>query len=439
MSAQEKPTTTLIQDVTRTLDSGDSAGALALCREAEGRIAAGSFEPKVLQNAWRDLFKAYALAGDQVEAARILTLRMQAQVQFFAGPEPSGEKASQRFHAINVVWGETFLETYHKAALPTLLAEGNLKALAQGDGATYCLYTARSDAPALLESPLFAALRQVVPVRLVTFDDALLQTIGKFALMSMCHSHAVFLARAESANPVFLSPDAIFADNALAAVRRAFDAGKRAVMIISTRLDRGGMLAELARLQPSNGALAIAPRDMVAMSLRHPHPLMTSVSWDQERSCQRNCGIVWNVPNEGVLLRTSHWHPLAVAPELTNPVINSVLDADLLRHANITAEQLHVVTDSDELAHFELSDLGYGKEVIGAPGEMTAESVGSVVADTATPFHEDLLGYTARLHSGEYSPAWAAKQAESDAVVQDIFSVVRRLQAEKASKEAGHG
>src|SRR5690349_12107916 len=68
------------------------------------------------------------------------------------------------YHAIIVVWGEWHTEVLLRISLPSLLAEGNLPALAQRADVVLRLYASPAVREAIERSPVFAEVARLIRV-----------------------------------------------------------------------------------------------------------------------------------------------------------------------------------------------------------------------------------------------------------------------------------
>ena len=73
-----------------------------------------------------------------------------------------------------VVWGEEFVEKCLAFDLASLLAPGNIPALASEGGVIIDVFTAEADQELLLDHPVFRTIKRFADVRITCIPDTLL-------------------------------------------------------------------------------------------------------------------------------------------------------------------------------------------------------------------------------------------------------------------------
>src|SRR6516162_10393594 len=143
---------------------------------------------------------------------------------------PEGWVPPKRIKVLEPVWGYEFTQQFLNVSLPTLLAPGNLPALAKTLPTEFIFLTGRRDEAMIRESAGYRRLARICPVSFHLIDDII--TEGN-------HSTTVTLAFARAVRRAgkamldtcffFLVSDYIIADGSLASVIKLMLAGAGAV------------------------------------------------------------------------------------------------------------------------------------------------------------------------------------------------------------------
>src|SRR5690606_33121013 len=102
-----------------------------------------------------------------------------------------------RFNFCMQVWGERYVKTFLSAALPSQLAEGNLRDFPWLSESIYEIYTTSEDAQIIQRSAEFRRLLDLVQVRFILVDKEM--SISKWHVLRNCHRQAIKSADARHA------------------------------------------------------------------------------------------------------------------------------------------------------------------------------------------------------------------------------------------------
>ena len=328
------------------------------------------------------------------------------------------------FDVVTAGWGADYINLFLDLGILNQLSPGNLPALPPGS--RYRIFTAAVDLPQLMSSARLDEVRQVLPVDLVAVNmsDADRQTRPRTVAnahkrMIACHRRAASDAAEQGRGMIFLSPDLVLTEGAMATLLRRHAEGARAVLCTALRLSLEGFTAA----QSSGGPVALAPRALVRQALPHLHPATLSLMIDGGSNYRT--AAYWPVrpgagaPLEGVLIRTFTLHPLLVDPVRRTELPGGPIDSHYVRHCVPDLRQVHVIDDSDELAVFELTSTGrtIGSDSAAAGGAAPSWRVlvARLVAGAARWDSHQVAHWQRpiRLHAGELDTQWAAADAES--------------------------
>lgn len=253
---------------------------------------------------------------------------------------------------VTAVWGAEYCRLFLDVCVPNQLTPGNLGALPAGS--RYRVFTSGDDADALKASSALRQVGELMPVDVVVVRELSGSSRNKFNREASCHRRAVAEAREPGAALIFVCPDHVMSEGALAAVVRRHAAGSRAVVCTGLRVDRE---AFLSALYARGGAGGVPPRELVALALDHLHPFTLAHMIDSDHAVRRPIGLYWKVPGEGLLARCFFLTPLMVDPLRRDILPSGTIDGHYVRQACPIRDDVHVVSDSDELVLFEMSHI----------------------------------------------------------------------------------
>jgi 2-polyprenyl-3-methyl-5-hydroxy-6-metoxy-1,4-benzoquinol methylase len=266
-------------------------------------------------------------------------------------------------HFVVAVWGERYVETFLKLALPSFLAPGNLPACAGLADVRFRIYTRPEDMASITGSNAFKALaRHVTPDVIPFLTPEAFSGHNRYGTMALCHHEEIAATLHHNAIISVLSPDCLVADGSLSrGLQRVLD-GAKAVLVAGPR----GILDEIAPqialdLTDEAPSLAIPPRRLVMLGMRHLHPISQILYWGGPTLSNFPSALYWRVGTQSMLMKYFHLHPLFVdlagAPmEVTR--CGSV-DGALISMAKIPPQAIRYITHSDEVALLELSSLAH--------------------------------------------------------------------------------
>jgi hypothetical protein len=325
------------------------------------------------------------------------------------------------------VWGAGHLGLFLNVCIPSLLAAGNLPSLGPNPQNKYLIYTRPEDEEQLKAAPTFRLLSEIVPVEVLLIRDEITEP---HRTMSNCHADSVRRADEVGGATVFLPPDCVWSENSMAALVRIARNGKSVVHMSGIRLDRDSVLPEFVDRYSNDGTvLSLAPRELVSIGLRHLHPIALTHFWKEFGDQLMPANLIWNIPNEGLLLRCFHLHPLMVKSQVPFAKFGSTIDDDLALRACPDASRDYVVTDSDEILAFEMSGLSRFVGTVCPKGSIDGVAAWAELGANAR--HRELIKKIIRLKArDDRAVAWGVAQAESD----DVVKAIAKFNAQRTIK-----
>ena len=251
------------------------------------------------------------------------------------------------------VWGAGHVGLFLNVGLPSLLAPGNLPGLTGNPESRYLIYTQSEYEKDIRAAHSYQRLANILAVEIIPISKKI---EVPHRTMSDCHGDSLRRAEEVGAATLFIPPDCVWSDGSMVRLEALARSGKSVVHMSGIRLDRDGVVPELAdRYSEERAVLSLAPRDLVGIGLRHLHPIARSHFFNEHDGGLMPANLAWSVGDEGVLLRCFHLHPLMVKPQGPLAEFKSTIDDDLALRACPDSSRDYVVTDSDELLAFEMS------------------------------------------------------------------------------------
>jgi hypothetical protein len=325
-------------------------------------------------------------------------------------------------HIITPVWGAEYSRLFADLCLPTLLAPGNIPALAQTPGCVYQIYTTPEDRKYLEASAALATLARYIRVEFHNIHDDVGADPNRYDVQSGCYRRGMAIADAVDAAMIFVNADVVMADGGIRTLRNLAESGKRAVLAMGVRLNKQAAWAEIVagRHDPRTGTVSISASELAAIAVANLHQISRLHLYRGTEEEMHPAGLFWQVGREGLLMRCFHLHPLLVRPKYKNTSFKGAIDDDYLLAACPDIADIHIIQNSDDLLACELSE-----EMRRIPARPRSErdiDIAGWAYYNANNQHREYVKTTIYMHvAGIDSPAWQAAQRESDGVIARVL------------------
>ena len=242
----------------------------------------------------------------------------------FAPPPPSPLKRTRTWLVSVPVWGDRFRDIFASVGLPMLRHAADVL----GEHVRLIVHT---DLPELMHRQAVGSMHlETYPV-----------PAGQQWFHSMSRAHRDTIASAQPGDAVvILTADMTMSENALAACRTRFDQGKRLVCVNATRTNDEKMLP----YRPTSRALS-------EWAWANRHPMVRDCTWPDGRAPDL-CRVYFE-KDESAVCRLWLAHPLALMFDGRRTDFGPTVDCNMV--TNYQPNEVHVVTDPDELCAIELS------------------------------------------------------------------------------------
>tara|TARA_R110002110_G_scaffold376568_2_gene586606 strand:- start:114704 stop:115984 length:1281 start_codon:yes stop_codon:yes gene_type:complete len=327
-----------------------------------------------------------------------------------------------------IVWGEDYVDEFLERSLPTQLAFGNLGDFPWLEGSQYLILTTSEDRPKIERAPIIRRLRRLMDVQFVDIDDV--PRHNKYIGASKAQFEA--LRHADGFDAVFfLYPDFLCATGTIQNAARRIAEGWDAVMfpipaVLATILEDPAIRQnEVVTPTPEGKIISIPPRLLVDAANRNYHPMISGYIMGSEKSNLGPAYMMWEVPDEGYVLRCFHLHPFVIRVQKENPYFLTEfivsLDEEYVPRLFRSSERIYFPSDSDEFAMCSIRAPDSPPQPLDTPIKLT--NIVHWAEEYASLVHREFVGKCFRWHAQpiEDEAPWEAAE-EAGLAVTDLIS-----------------
>ncbi|MBP2294319.1 fasciclin domain-containing protein [Azospirillum rugosum] len=320
-------------------------------------------------------------------------------------------------YLVTALWGDWHTRVFTEMNLRTLLAERNLPLFAREVRCTYLVYTRATDAGWIASSAAWQALARIMPVHIeVLPDSAFTNPIDTH--VAIWHAGAD-RARNDGAYMLTIPADFAWADGAFATIAGHLAAGKRAIYYMCIRVVHETFAEDFAAAaRPGELAVRFTPRQLMALTMRHLHPLHAAYTRDCAHFAHHMEYSIWPVEGEGFIMRLLVGSVLCYDPRRFD------LDPKFSLAQAESVEDVAVIDDSDDMYSVSLTPLLKDRNWYFTRRRTDPDEVGGWWLQYDGAFQWPLAQRWLRFHTGDMTPdAWRRVGRQSD------FFVVQALLA----------
>jgi hypothetical protein len=340
-----------------------------------------------------------------------------------------------------VVWGDAFTRLMLDYALPSLLAPGNLSALAADRTVEILLLTTGRDRRMVEDAPIYHAIPPRIAVKFLEFAPEpipLDPPERKFALMNILHQQMVNYARLRDAGIVMLTPDIVIAEGAFTRLAASIASGKRVFMSHAPSVDLTKFAPLLDAWHATSGSegevIAVPPRPLMTMATRSWHPVTLCYMHDSTTFNRFTSFMYWRLGEHGLLCRAFHLGPVYFYPQNWAPELladhSRTIDQVYIGEACPDPESYDFCADSDEFLYLELSP-PEKRYPVPKFSLANAIDIAMFAVTQLQPMNMRFFAHKLWLHDGVARADYAPVERQSDAFVEDVFRKVRQLEASR--------
>ena len=309
----------------------------------------------------------------------------------------------QKIRVITMVWGENYLSDFLSMALPSLLAPGNLPALAREMDCEVVIVTEECLFSEIEASPVYRRIFSFCDARLVMCDDLVVSR----RMYGHSLTHALHRGFEDLGNSMteyylaFFNADFILADGCYRTMLEKIKNGERLIFAPSYCTISEQVTARIqSRVNPVTNALSISPREMAEHILTYRHNCIRAKTVNHPFIHMNISDQFYWYVDEKTLL--GHQLPIAIVcmkPENVYLEPVSFWDYSTISMACPTLDRC-ILSDSDDFLMMELRGEKTHLELMRI-GHVSKEEIAEVLGSYMTPDQFEMGHYSLTLHSGE--------------------------------------
>lgn len=303
---------------------------------------------------------------------------------------------------LTVVWGDTYIKNFCELSLPSLMAEGNIPALAQESELEVLIMTREEDFPVFKKYPAFQRLNKQVPVKFVSIDDLIPGNVyGVTLTLAYARPILELKERMLQYHFVFMNADFLLADGSLATLARVLRNGAEVVLAPSLRVIAEETEPTIRkRVDQKKGLLQIPPREFLELGMPHLHPttLAKTINFKSYHTVHPN-QLFWRVDESTLLGRYFLIFMLAIRPKKVIRDISNWCDYGFVPEF-CPETPAKVLGNSDEFLMVETQEKTKEKELL-RDGSLTPQGVKKSLDEWLTPGHLQNFQHEIIFHTGE--------------------------------------
>jgi hypothetical protein len=325
---------------------------------------------------------------------------------------------------IGYAWGESYVDDLLSFALPSLLASGNLPAVARELQCELVLVSEERLFKRIAGHPAVRKVERLCPVRLIGLDDL----ITRSDQYGMALTYALYRAFADLGPAmtdhwlIFFNADFVLADGSLRNLLGHLRAGERIVASPSYCTVKEDVVQVLKRrLQSDPTTLTIAPRELARLILRHRHITIRGKTINQDRFHLRYADQFYLEVDDNTLV--GHQMPVAIVgmrPQKYLREPNAYWDHGLMREFCPTAD-IKVLDDSDEFLMLELRSGRVAEEMVVA-GRPEPRELAERMISWVTPYQASFALRPLTLHAVDVPASVEPARKQLDEFVNKVMS-----------------
>jgi hypothetical protein len=324
-------------------------------------------------------------------------------------------------HVLLPVWGYRYVAQFLDFSLPTLLAPGNLPAVAGMLPTTFVFLTSSDDADRLAAHPAFAAVSAICATKIEVIDN-LITGDNYSTTITLAFERGVRATGADMLDTcfIFLVSDYLMADGSLRHALARVLAGASGVQAGNFQI----VLEDAAplfhrRFAPSGGAITIGARDLMGFALTHLHPMTVAntVNFPLSHASHSN-RLFWRVDADTLIGRFYLLHMICIRPEIADFVVGASSDYSFIPEM-CPSGSVEVLTDSDEYLVVEMQPGGHERALL-RMGPTDPVQLALTLSEWTTARHRENVRSTLVFHAKNVPGALTAVVAEADRFVTSI-------------------
>jgi 2-polyprenyl-3-methyl-5-hydroxy-6-metoxy-1,4-benzoquinol methylase len=328
------------------------------------------------------------------------------------------------------VWGYDFVHRFITVSLPTLLAPGNLPALAATLPTQFVFLTSRIDKALIRQTPGYRKLSEICEVQFCLIDDLITDT-NYSTTITLAYARAVRESGTSMLDTCFffLVSDYIIADGSFRSVIARMRSGASAVQTGNFQVVEEDILSRLAEARGQDGdVLVLSPRKLMQLALTcvHPGTIANTVNLPISHNSHSN-RLFWRVDANTLIGRFYLMHMLCIRPQITDFVVGSSCDYSFIPEM-CPSGGIGIVTDSDECLFVEAQPRHHEARFLRL-GTFKPRRLAASLSEWTTIPQRANAKRTLFFHARDIPDAARLRVAEADAFIEKVSRLLKRKPA----------
>jgi hypothetical protein len=300
------------------------------------------------------------------------------------------------------VWGSRFVRQFLEFALPTLLAPGNVPALAKALPCQFVLLTSGQDDPVIRHDRGWRRLRQLCRADIELIDDLITEG-NHTTTLTLAYARAIKQAGEQMMNTCFflLVSDYIMADGSLSHVLERMQRGVSGILAGNFQIIAEDAIPMMRRkLSSIAPELVLPPRNLMQWTFNHLHPATSAsiVNYPLNHKSHTN-RLFWRVDDDTLIGHFYLLHPIAVRPEVTDFVIGSSFDYSFIPEM-CPSDNVEAITNSDDYLVVEMQSRAHEADQV-RWGPLEPKNLAKTLSEWTTAEHRKNIQYTFIYHASD--------------------------------------
>ncbi len=314
------------------------------------------------------------------------------------------------------VWGHRYIRQFLEFGLPSLLAPGNLPALAKALPCKLVFLTSEEDAKVLRDHPACRYLASLCDVDVHAIDD-LITGDNYSTTITLAYARAVRAAGAEMRDTCFffLISDYVIADGSLASVLARMQAGASGVLAGNFQVVAEEAMKSLyKKFDRGTPELVLPSRQLMTWALPYLHPMTAAnmVNFPLCHSIHSN-RLFWRVDENTLIGRFYLMHMICIRPEVADFIVGSSCDYSFIPEM-CPSGNVAVLTDSDDYLVVEMQPRHHERTFL-RMGPVEERELAASLSEWTTERHRENARFTLVFHAADISSTFAQIAAEVEA------------------------
>ena len=267
------------------------------------------------------------------------------------------------------VWGESYIDEFFQYSLPSLLAPGNIPALAKAYDTRFVFLSKQKDTSYFEKQRAYKSLDCACSVEFLAIDDLIVD--GNYSTtLTLAFDRAIKLTRAAMLDTyfIFLTSDYVMANGSFLGLMRYMQKGYSGICAGNFQVNDSGVRPALKKcLDKKTGVLSIEPRELLKISFEHLHLMTVASLVNQATLHNYRANRFFYRQNDMVVGRFFLLHMLCIKPEKMDYTIGASCDYSFIPEM-CPSGNIGVINDSDDYLVVEMQPENH---------EVTSVSIGA--------------------------------------------------------------